>query len=300
MFHNILWSVDPTAPAAPPLALLRALEGDADSQLRAMAVLEPFDHLYAAPWRSLDPKLGQWRRRWHSELREKMRVLLRPIAGHGIRLDYKVVDGYPTNALLADLQEGERDLLLVRTQADPQERSRIGDLVEELLLRSPVALCCVREVAEDYTLRSILVPTDFSENSASAFETAVTLAEEHGASVTLLHLMHGWGRKLEPETVRRFHATAKKALKAWRASRPHLVSRRVPIEEEILHAANPSEGILQRAREIPADLIVVASHGWTGLSGVFFGSTARRVVRGADVPVLVTRTPVSAGIAGSS
>ncbi len=300
MFHNILWSVDPNAPAAPPLPLVRALDGDADSQLRAMAVLEPFDHLYAAPRGWLDPKLGQWRQRWHSDLRRKLRVLLRPIAGHGIRLDYKVVDGYPTNALLADLREEGRDLLLIRTQTDPQAGDRIGDLVEELLLRSPVALCCVRDVPEDYALRRILVPTDFSENSVSAFEMAVTLAEEQGAALTLLHLLHGWGQKLEPDTVRRLHATAKKALKAWRASRAHLVSRRVPIEEEILHAVSPAEGILRRARELPADLIVVASHGWTGLSGVFFGSTARRVVRGSDVPVLVTRTPVSIGDGGVS
>lgn len=297
MFRNILWSVDPTAPVAPATALLRALDGDADGQVRAMAVLEPFDHLYAGSRGRLDPKFGQWRRRWHSDLRGKIRTLLRPIAGQGIRLDYRVVDGSPANALLADVREECRDLLIVRLQAEPH---RIGDLVEELLLRSPIALCCVRDVPEDYALRRILVPTDFSENSGSAFETAVTLAEERGASVTLLHLMHGWGQQLDPVTVRRLHSTAKKALKDWRAERPHLVSRRVHIEEEILHASNPAEGILRRARELAADLIVVASHGWTGLSGVLFGSTARRVVRGADTPVLVTRTPVSAGQGGSS
>lgn len=302
MFHNILWSVDPAAPSAPPLALLRALNGEPDSHLRAMAVLGPFDHLYAAPRGWLDPKLDQWRHRWHSDLRRRLRLLLRPIAGQGIRLDYKVVDGYPPNALLTDAREKGRDLLLLRTETDPTRRGRIGSLVEELLLRSPVPLCCIREVPEDYALRRVLVPTDLSENSASAFEAATTLAEERGASLTLLHLVHGWGRKLEPDTARRLHAAAKKALKAWRASRPHLVSRRVPVQEEILNASTPAEGILRRARELPADLIVIASHGWTGagLAGIFFGSTARRVVRGAEIPVLVTRTPDSAFVEGES
>jgi nucleotide-binding universal stress UspA family protein len=295
MFHNILLSVDPAAPSAPPVALLRALDGDPDSQLRAMAVLEPFDHLYAVPREWLDRKLADSRKRWHSDLRGRLRALLRPIAGQGIRIGYKVVDGYPTNALLSDVRVAGRDLLVVRTQTLPEESRRIGSLAEELLLRSPVTLCCIRDVPADYEIRRILATTDLSENSVSALEAALTLAEERGAHLTLLHLVHRWGQRLDAGALRRLHVEAKKALKEWRTSRPHLVSRRVPVEEEVVQALNPAEGILKRARELPADLIVIASHGWTGVAGVFFGSTARRVVRGADVPVLVTRSPSAHG-----
>ncbi len=295
MFHNILLSVDPAAPSAPPVALLKALDGDPDSRLRAVAVLEPFDHLYAVPREWLDRKLADSRQRWHSDLRRRLRSLFRPIAGQGLRIEYKVVDGYPTNALLSDVREGGRDLVVVRTQTLPEKSHGIGSLAEELLLRSPVTLCCIRDVPADYEIRHILATTDLSENSVSAFEAALTLAEERGAGLTLLHLVHRWGQKLDAETLRRLHAEAKKALQEWRRSRPHLVSRRVPVEEEVLHAVNPAEGILKRARELPADLIVIASHGWTGVAGVFFGSTARRVVRGAEVPVLVTRSPLEGG-----
>ena len=291
MFHNILLSVDPAAPCSPPVALLRALNGDPDSQIRAMAVLEPFDHLYAAPRGWLDRKLADSRQRSHSDLRRRLRALFRPVAEQGLRIDYKVVDGYPTNVLLSDVREAGRDLVVVRTQTFQEESRRIGSLAEELLLRSPVALCCIRDVPADYEIQHILATTDLSENSVSAFETALTLAEERGASLTLLHLVHRFGQKLDVQTLSRLHVEAKKALKEWRASRQHLVSRRVPVEEEVLHALNVAEGIVKRARELPADLIVISSHGWTGVAGVLFGSTARRVVRGADIPVLVTRSP---------
>jgi nucleotide-binding universal stress UspA family protein len=291
MFHNILLSVDPVAPSVPPAALVKALDGDPDSQLRAMAVLEPIDHLYAMPREWLGRELADSRKRWHSDLRRRLRALSHPIAGQGLRIDYKVVDGYPTNALLSDVREAGRDLVVVRTQSFSEESRRIGSLAEELLLRSPVALCCIRDVPVDYEIQHILATTDLSENSVSAFEAALTLAEERKAALTLLHLVHRWGQRLDSGAVRRLHVEAKKALKEWRTSRPHLVSRRVPVEEEVLQAVNPADGILRRARDLPADLIVIASHGWTGMAGVFFGSTARRVVRGADVPVLVTRSP---------
>ncbi|MEX0880660.1 MAG: universal stress protein [Thermoanaerobaculia bacterium] len=301
MFHNVLWAVDPTAPSGPPVALLRALDGEADSHLQATAVLEPFDHLYAAPPAWIDPGLAKWRQHCHSALRKRIRDLLHPIAGHGIRVDYVVAEGYAASVLLADVRRTHRDLVLLRTQSyDGKDGNKIGSLVEELLRRSPVPVCCVRDVNEDYTIRRVLIASDLSDSSLSAFEAGVTIAEERGASVTLVHLLRGWDPSLPSDVSDRLHASAKAALKAWRERQPHMVSLRVPVEEEVLRAANAADGILERARELSTDLIVIASHGWTGIGGVLFGSTARRVVRGADVPVLVTRTPDSAFTGGAS
>jgi nucleotide-binding universal stress UspA family protein len=290
MFENILWSVDPEDPDRPPLPLVRSLDGGGQSRLLALAVLEPFDHLYAVPAKWSGARFGAWRKRRHSDLRRQLRALLRPAAGSGLLLDYRVADGSPASTILSDVREEGRDLILIRTQTETPDQPRIGAVVEELLLRSPVALCCFREVPEDYALSRLLVPTDLSENSFSAFETAVSLAEERGADVTLLHMLRWPWQKLEPGLDRELHAAAKRALKKWRASRPHLVKRRVTVREEVLRAASPAEGILARARDLPADLVVLAAHGWTGVAGVLFGSTARRVVRDSPIPVLVTRT----------
>ena len=292
MYHNVLLPVDPENPRIPPIALLQSLNGEAESHLKCLAVLEPFDHLYLNPKHQLDPGMSKVRRRLQSDLRRKLRVLLRQIAGKGLTIDFSVLEGSAASVLLKEANGEGRDLILLPTQSREDGERRIGALTSEILLRSAAPVCCFREVPEEYSIRRILVATDLSENSLSAFEAGVTLAEQQGAEVTLLHLLHGWSQKLPPTEIRRLHADAKTALKRWRGSRSHLVSRRVRVSENVVSAPHAAAGILEAARDLSVDLIVIASHGWSGLASVLFGSTARRVVRSSEVPVLVTRDPL--------
>ena len=292
MYQNVLSPIDPEIPRVPPIALLKSLNGEPGAHLECLAVHEPFDHLYLNTKHQLDPRMSKLRRQFHSDLRRRIRVLLRAVAGTGIAIDFSVLEGSAPNVLLEDVRGGGRDLILMRTQSREDGERRIGALTSEILLRSAVPVCCFRDTPDDYAIRRILVATDLSENSLSAFETGVTLGEQRGAEVTLLHLLHGWSQKLPPTEIRRLHADAKTALKRWRRSRPHLVSRRVRVSEKIVSAPHAATGILEAARDLSADLIVIASHGWSGLASVLFGSTARRVVRSCEVPVLITRDPL--------
>lgn len=149
-------------------------------------------------------------------------------------------------------------------------------------------------------MRRVLVASELSDSSLPAFEAGITIAKERGASVTLGHLLRGRDPSLPSEVSDRLYASAKATLKSWRERQLHAVSQRVSVEEVALLPANAGDGILARAREILADLIEIASRGWTDISVALFGSTARRVARGADVPVLVTRRPDSAYRGGAS
>ena len=141
----------------------------------------------------------------------------------------------------------------------------------------------------------ILVPTDFSEPAATALDSALDLASVLGAGVTILHAYHlvipmsvpptGGGFRMPASAARELRARAREAVE-------ELVERRSGSGVEMTARAveaPPATAILSEAERIPADLIVMGTHGRSGLAHAFLGSVAERVVRMAGCPVLTMR-----------
>jgi nucleotide-binding universal stress UspA family protein len=141
----------------------------------------------------------------------------------------------------------------------------------------------------------ILFPTDFSEGALQALPYAVRMARSEGAKLHMLHVIYdiatASGLHIPHASVdvmyREMEASAAKELDRFGLSErgdlkdvTHTVLRGVPYEE-----------ILKFAKEKKIDLIVIGTHGRKGLDRVLFGSTAERVVRNADCPVLTVRSP---------
>jgi nucleotide-binding universal stress UspA family protein len=141
----------------------------------------------------------------------------------------------------------------------------------------------------------ILTAIDFSENSEHAFAYALTLAKQFQAELTIMHVIN------EPVDLRGFYV-------------PHISFEQ--LEKEIEEGAQkmmenfcqtrmidfsnyktaivtgiPYEEIIKKAEDTAASLIVLGTHGRTGLDHIIFGSTAERVVRSASCPVLTIRLP---------
>jgi nucleotide-binding universal stress UspA family protein len=139
----------------------------------------------------------------------------------------------------------------------------------------------------------ILLPTDFSECSAGAAEAARLLAETFGSLVVLLHVLDE-PATLDPmcrgeiplETLRsRMEEFARENMSAFVAR--HFSGFRD--FDTMLATGIPYREIIGKAREVAADLIVIGTHGRTGVEHVIFGSTAEKVVRMAPCPVLSVR-----------
>ena len=141
-------------------------------------------------------------------------------------------------------------------------------------------------------LRSILVPTDFSKPAAKALGYATALAAQSGARLTLLNVVEPIGATpdftysplvLENEKVT---AAAKEQLR--RLIQQQGIDPRLMAKALVRHGV-PFNEITTAAAKLKVDLIVIATHGYTGLKHVLLGSTAERVVRHAPCPVLVVR-----------
>ena len=142
---------------------------------------------------------------------------------------------------------------------------------------------------------TILATTDFSAEGDAAVPVAFRLARDHGARVVLAHVVEGLGIPnplyphysvtLSPEESERLHAEVTQHL-----------AERVPAEdrdevrwETAVATGVPAAEIARLAGEHSASLIVMSSHGRTGLKRLALGSVAERVLRLSSAPILILR-----------
>jgi universal stress protein A len=143
----------------------------------------------------------------------------------------------------------------------------------------------------EFRAQTILVPLDFSDPSRAALRYARSLAEKFDGKLVLFYA-------LEPVATPDFayHPLMMEPKEAAMSAEVQLekmcVQERVPeslIAETIVRSGTAHAEITGMAQKLGADLIVIATHGNTGLKHVLLGSTAERVVRHAHCPVLVVR-----------
>jgi nucleotide-binding universal stress UspA family protein len=143
-------------------------------------------------------------------------------------------------------------------------------------------------------IRRVLHPSDFSRASAGAFAKAVDMAKTNRAELVVVHVMapvlpsvgDGYvSPKVYEEIEARARAQAQKRLTALVAKAKRAGAR----ARSLLMEGTPYERILRAARSKRADLVVLGTHGRTGLARLFLGSVASRVVSMATCPVLTVR-----------
>jgi len=146
--------------------------------------------------------------------------------------------------------------------------------------------------------RRICCPVDFSEASRAGLEMAARLARRDGAGLTVLHVtgMHWPGEQGEILPGRHVGKKPEAAqLAEWTQEAERLAGGTV---SSVLLSAPAAEAIIGFARDDSTDLIVMSSHGRTGLRRLVLGSVAEQVARTAPCPVLLVRgveAPPSAG-----
>jgi len=139
----------------------------------------------------------------------------------------------------------------------------------------------------------ILLPTDFSDCSAEAAKVARLLAERFGSRIAVLHVLDE-PAALDPmfrgdiplELLRnRMEKFAQESMDAFLAAHFSGFAN----FDTMLATGIPYREVIKKARECGAGLIVIGTHGRTGVEHVLFGSTAEKVVRNAPCPVLSVR-----------
>jgi nucleotide-binding universal stress UspA family protein len=145
-------------------------------------------------------------------------------------------------------------------------------------------------------VQKLLVATDFSDYSKEALDHAVYLTQKIGAELYLLHVFEppffshaGVSPSVQREVQHWIEQNKKEASEKLKAIMEAVRLQGIKASSLFKEGA-PFLEILKSAEEIPADLIVMGTHGRTGLPHVLMGSVAERVVRKAPCPVLTVRS----------
>jgi len=164
-------------------------------------------------------------------------------------------------------------------------------------------LWAVDEGGMGMEIRHILTPTDFSEVSQRAIDYSFALAQIFRAKLSLLHIIEppgvpGGERVLLDPIVGLLVKWVCEYQRKLARLLPEAEAARVEVARHVV-IGNPSREIVERAAAERVDLIIMATHGRSGLSYEAMGSVAERVVRSAPCPVLTIRPAVErADVAG--
>lgn len=271
-----------------------------NATLTAMSVLEfppgmnpdyPVNRLY----------LGELMKRATRELAE----LKSRAANRGISMHTRIVNGIPSQEVLAAAAAEDTDLIVVGTRGKTGlEHVVLGSTAERIIRTAPCPVLAVRDERQhageaggrppDYpvSLQRMLVPVDFSDCSLDALEYAVMVAQRAHASIRLLHVLEPVCYGLDFTLL---HVAKREELRERISARLNelvsaLTNAQLTADFRVCGGL-PADSILEAAAVEPADLIVMGTHGRRGLSHTFWGSVAESVFRKSHCPVLTVRSP---------
>ncbi len=221
---------------------------------------------------------------------------MKPAGAAGVPWDVRIDQGIPAECILQYAHFLPADLIVIGTHGTSGfERLIIGSVAEKVLRKAECPVLTVpphAATASRVPFKRILCPVDFSEPSLVALQTALSLAEEADADLTVFNVID-WPdddtflveafespemrKQLEAQTAQRVDALIPDDARVW--SRP---SAKVAVGKAY-------QEIVRTASDMDADLIVIGVHGRNAVDLTLFGSTTNQVVRRASCPVLTIR-----------
>ncbi len=221
-----------------------------------------------------------------------------------------VAEGEVRDMIRAQAESVHADLVVMTTHGrGPLGRFWLGSAADELVrtLSMPVLLVRPREGVADLEreadLKRILIALDGSPLAEQVLEPAVEIGQLTGAEFTLVRVVKpvqigaytlgagGLGQlALGLEQLEAEHrCRCEQAEKYLEEIAARLRARKLTVRTHVATEEQPAVGILQEAQKADADLIALATHGRRGLTRLFLGSVADKVVRGGRLPVLLVR-----------
>jgi nucleotide-binding universal stress UspA family protein len=207
----------------------------------------------------------------------------------------EILAGAPTRTIVDYSATLGADLIVMGTHGrSGMAHVLLGSVAERVVRLAAAPVVTIHQAVGP--VQRILVPTDFSATADAALDYAHLVAERFGASIQLIHVLD------DPFVREGFvgdaYITEAPAVRAvlQREARSRLAHRaterqpRVPVGSEVLFGSG-AKTIAEYAQQRGGDLIVMGTHGRTGMAHLLLGSVAERLVRIAPCPVLTVRHP---------
>ena len=206
----------------------------------------------------------------------------------------QVESAAPAERIVAYAEDQEVDLVVMGTHGRRGvDRMLFGSVTEEVVRHAPCPTFTVRtdaQVEPSRAVRRVLVPIDFSEAADAALQHGKEIAQTYGAEIDLLHVVEepfyppAYGPDMASFPTQDVVERVEKQL-------AEIARDEIGYEHVMVSATtgSPSSEILDYVDENEVDLVVMATHGRTGLDHVLLGSVAERVLRQSPSPVFIVK-----------
>jgi nucleotide-binding universal stress UspA family protein len=302
MYHSIVVPLDgsPFGEQALPLAL--SIAQRAEVPIDVVHVHVPLAPMYAESAAgletTLDPRIRDQEEAYLNDIVKRIAAVSR------CRICTKLLDGSVADAIREHAQARSADLIVMTTHGrGPFSRFWLGSAADQLVRRSSTPILLVHpserapELATKSAPRRIVIPLDGSALAEQILDPAVSIGRLMGASYTLLRIVEPiMSVGYDPvtyayEVVDEQHQARQKQEAQIYLDRvaERLRQQSLQVETRVRISHQPAFGILEYASNEEASWIALETHGRRGLSRVLLGSVADKVIRGATMPVLVSR-----------
>lgn len=214
-----------------------------------------------------------------------------------------LLEGYVTEAIERHAREIGADLIVMTTHGRTgMSRAWLGSVADSLVRHSSFPLLVIRplegeaETFPEVRFRHFLVPLDGSEVGETMLGPASSLARAMGAKVTLMHVVSPHltlGARVSPLPAGHVEEKREEAKSYLEGVARDLREEGVETETKIESHFAPARAILKVAEDDEADLIAIATHGYTGVKRALLGSVADKVLRASRWPLLLERPAVT-------
>jgi nucleotide-binding universal stress UspA family protein len=220
----------------------------------------------------------------------------------GVTVEASALSGAVGEAIQRHVEAQAGTLLVMASHGrGPMSRFWLGSTADALVRHSTFPILLLRpdgdvgsEPPETYSPKRVLVPLDGSNESEAILEHAIELVDDREAVFTLLRVFpypEQYASTYMPHTIqvnadllKEGEAAARVYIEAQAAA---LVERGIEATGEMCVETNPAAGILRFAERNETDLIAMSTHGRGGVSRMLLGSVTDKVLRGAQIPMLV-------------
>jgi len=293
-FRNILFAADFSENSQEAFRVASSLSSETKTRMSVLHVVEPH-------WVAEEPVyFGQPTVQYFDSGPEpnglealKRRLIDQYTPNHAIDVTYFVKEGEISSEILSLAEQTGSDLIVMGTHGRTGLRWLLAGSVAISVLRRahcPVLALHAAQVplsTQDFNV--ILHPTDFSESSQAALRVARSLARDLGSRLVLLHVapleVYVSGMIASEPDVQVYRETMEETRK--RLDGPDL---KYPVETR-MSRGDASDEIVRQAEELGCGLIVMGTHGRTGLGKLLMGNVAESVLPRAHCPVLVVKIP---------
>jgi nucleotide-binding universal stress UspA family protein len=302
--NRILYPTDFGESAEDALRYATMLAEEYGAEIVMMHVLSLYQEENGTPQENFG-RMEQYAEQFESELhRQAHERLDRAIEDHAhpnIRMRKVIARGFsPYQEILRVAEEEAADLIVMGTYGrGGVNHFLFGSTTEQVVRLAACPVLSVRHRAQHTRelsrVRNILFPTDFSDYSKKALPYALSFARRYGAT---LHVLHVFEQRIHPSFYIADKSTPfdldsglrERALDALDEFVYPDLRKKIDFKCEVT-SGKPFVEIINYANQHEVDLIVIATHGLTGLEYMIIGSTTERVVRKSPCPVLSVKDP---------